>query len=304
MQPTQGKPRIFAVINRKGGVAKTTTAVHLAHGLARQLLQRVDTPEKEEESEAIKIKEQYFEVKGHVLLIDLDPQGNCAQSLGVKHGSADMGEFLVGRQTMREAMVSADRSAEGYPRPNLWLIPASENLATAKIELINRAFSHSLMGKGSASDLSMLLVERLGPVVGRFSYIILDCPPTLDALAQAVYQFADAAIVPVKLDYLSTSGAGRHVTDVRQAQTAGINIKIHTIVPTFYVANQRLDRDMLQLLETWYGKRAIAEPIPRSQKVAEAPALSGLTLFEFDEKRESPATTAYSDLVKRIYHGE
>ena len=107
----------------------------------------------------------------------------------------------------------------------------------------------------------------------------------------------------MKPDYLSTSGAGRHVSDVRRAQTAGIDIKIHTILPTFYVQQQRLDRDMLALLEGWYGKRTLADPVPRSQKVAEAPASNGLTLFEFDAKRESPATIAYQSLVERVYDG-
>lgn len=306
MSGTNGRKqdRIFAVINRKGGVAKTTTAVHLAHGLSRRLLERVTVKgmSAEEKGRYLQIGNRYFEIKGHVLLIDLDPQGSCAQALGVDPGAADIGEFLVGRQGVREALISADRPQDGLPRPNLWLMPSSDNLAAAKIELVNRSFSQAMMG-GNPNGLTTLLDEKLGPIAGRFRYIIIDCPPTLDALSRAVYQFADAAIVPVKPDYLSTSGAGRHVSDVRQAQMAGIDIKIHTIVPTFYVQQQRLDRDMVALLEEWYGKPVISEPIPRSQKVAEAPATSGQTLFEFDLKRESPATVAYHRLVERIYHG-
>lgn len=301
----KSQDRIFAVINRKGGVAKTTTAVHLAHGLSRKLLQPVDAKRlsAEEKRNHLKIGNRYFAITGHVLLIDLDPQGSCAQALGLDPGIADVGEFLVGRQTIRDALLPADRTEAGYPRPNLWLLPSSDNLAAAKIELINRSFSQAMMNGNHSDGLTNLLNERLGPISDRFEYIIIDCPPTLDALARAVYQFADAAIVPVKPDFLSTSGAGRHVNDVRRAQTAGIDIKIHTILPTFYVQQQRLDRDMLTLLEEWYGKRTLAEPVPRSQKVAEAPASDGLTLFEFDAKRESPATAAYQSLVERVYDG-
>lgn len=297
--------RIFAVINRKGGVAKTTTAVHLAHGLSRKLLKPVDATNlsDEEKDRHLQIGNYFYAIMGHVLLIDLDPQGSCAHALGLNRHKADVGEFLVGRQTIREALLSADRTDDGYPRPNLWLLPSSDNLAAAKIELINRSFSQVMMNGNANGGLTNLLDERLGPIASRFQYIIIDCPPTLDALARAVYQFADAAIVPVKPDFLSTSGAGRHVSDVRRAQTAGIDIKIHTILPTFYVHQQRLDRDMLALLEDWYGKRTLADPVPRSQKVAEAPASNGLTLFEFDTKRSSPATTAYQSLVERVYDG-
>ncbi|MGB1251341.1 MAG: ParA family protein [Candidatus Promineifilaceae bacterium] len=302
---TRQSERIFAVINRKGGVAKTTTAVHLAHGLSRKLLQSVDESSltENEKTNHLKIGNSYYSVTGHVLLIDLDPQGSCAQALGLTPDGADIGEFLVGRQSIRDALLSTDRTDDGYPRPNLWLLPSSDNLAAAKIELINRSFSQAMMNGAMNEGLTNLLNERLGPISDRFRYIIIDCPPTLDALSRAVYQFANAAIVPVKPDYLSTSGAGRHVSDVRRAQTAGIDIKIHTILPTFYVQQQRLDRDMLALLEGWYGKRTLADPVPRSQKVAEAPASNGLTLFEFDTRRESPATTAYQSLVERVYDG-
>lgn len=299
--------KIFAIINRKGGVAKTTTAVHLAHGLSRKLLKKLPVSKltSEEKDRLLKIGNEYFSIEGHVLLIDLDPQGSCAQALGVDPGNADVGEFLTGRQTIRDSLVTADRAEDGFPRPNLWLLPASDNLASAKIELINRSFSKAMMGGSpdSGGGLTTVLQDSLGDVVERFEYIIIDCPPTLDALSQAVYQFADAAIVPVKPDYLSTSGAGRHVSDVRRAQTAGIDIKIHTIVPTFYVNQQRLDRDMLTLLGEMYGARAIADPVPRSQRVAEAPASNGLTLFEYDVRRDSPATAAYHKLVERIFNG-
>ena len=306
MSTSKSPYRIFAVVNRKGGVAKTTTAVHLAHGLSRKLLQEVDITDLDQEvvNQLAEINGRYYQIKGHVLLIDMDPQGSCSQALGVESGSADVGEFLIGRQSIRDAVITADRQEDDLPRPNLWLLPSSDNLASAKIELINRSFSQAMMGKSENSDLTSLLTDRLGVVAERFDYIIIDCPPTLDVLSRAIYHFSDAAIVPVKADFLSTSGAGRHVNDVRQAQLAGINIKIHTIVPTFFVRQQRLDKDMLTLLGDLYGNRVIAEPIPRSQKVAEAPASNGTTLFEFDQKGESPATTAYQNLVERVYNGK
>lgn len=303
---TNGKrPKIYAIVNRKGGVGKTTTAITLAHGLSRRLLSKVSPEDRDKTSMPIfEYGGQDFVIRGHVLLIDLDPQGHCASGLGLKPEGADIGELLAGRQTIQEAVVSADRSDDGLPRPNLWLIPASDNLAKVKIELIGQSLSQMLMGGsgGSQGSLVHVLEDRLKLAIDRFSYIIIDCPPTLDALATAVYQFADAAIVPVKPDYLSTSGAGQHLTEILSAQSAGIKIQVHTIVPTFTVERQKLDQEMLEVIKTTYGQHVLADPIPRSQKVAEAPAYHQ-TLFEFDLSAESPATVAYESLVTRIYHG-
>lgn len=296
------KNKIYAIVNRKGGVAKTTTAIQLAHGLARMLLSPVKPAEKDSPGNLIELEGQSYQVTGHVLLIDLDPQGNCATSLGVKTNGSDIAELLAGRQKLTESVVSADRAEDGFPRPNLWLLPATPRLADAKQELILSNFLGMINARQSADSVPLLAIleERLKLAVDRFAYIIIDCPPTLDALSNAVYHFADAAIVPVKLDYLSAAGAAHHVTDIRQAQTEGIDINIQAIVPTFYVSRQVLDQNILEALRKSYGPGRVAEPIPKAQVVAEAPAFrGGATLFEYAP--ESAATVAYNKLVKRVY---
>lgn len=296
-----GRKKVLAVVNRKGGVAKTTTAINLAHGLSRKLMRRVspaDLPKISDPQNVFQFHDHSYYLLGHVLLIDFDPQGHCARGLGIDPGQADIGEVLLEQQHLTEAVISADRSEEDLPRPNLWLLPSSDNLENAKDIL--RLQTMSLSTKRNYS-LLRILTDRLNMAIERFTYVVMDCPPALDAFTQAVYQFADAAIVPVKPDYFSMAGTGQHITNIFEAQVRGIDIKIHTIVPTFNVERQVLDRQMVEELEQKYGN-IVSMPIPRSQLVAEAPSFQK-TIFEFDPRFLNPATLAYQELVDRVYYG-
>ena len=278
------KATIYAVVNRKGGVGKTTTAVTLGHGLARMI-----------------------EGSGHVLIVDLDPQGNVSTSLGLTTNGKDIAGVLTGNVPLEEAIMPADRSQDGGPsRPNLWVLPASDALADAKLSLVaNAALSTVLDQFGGqatkAVPTDQLLHTYLAKAEATFDYIILDCPPSLDMLGTAVYHFADEAIVPVKVDYLGVGGTARHTQDIIAAQAKGIDIKVGVVVPTFVRPREILARQMLQALIDSYGSSRVAAPIPQSVVVEQAPAAGGLTIFEYAP--ESLPGQSYWKLVEKVYHG-
>lgn len=280
---------VIAVANNKGGVSKTTTACNLADGLAKSLI--VDG-----------------EVTGGVLLIDLDPQGNAADFFGLRDAVFhDQGNpegycisyLLKGEASLKESIVSADRSDEGLPRPNLYLIPASRELEYVAEELLQLDFAASRRPSRKQVPLNDVLSHRLTDAHGLFNYIIIDCPPKLDIFKNAVYNFADYVIVPTRADYISVVGAVQHTQDLERLRTElGVKAQVAFVLPTMVSSRQRMDRQMRQDLINTYGKSHVATPIPLSVKAKESPGAGGQSLFEYAP--DSDPAKAYMDLVHKV----
>jgi chromosome partitioning protein len=272
----QNNPRIFAVVNRKGGVGKTTTAVTLAHGLARKL-----------------------NGNGHALIVDLDPQGNVASSLGFIDFDYTVADLLEGKASLESCCFELGLDNES--REGLWVVPADDDLQYTKEQVLVEAGINSVMQsrrRGQQAQLKPDLIKRrfMGSEV--FDFIILDCPPSLDILRDDVYSFADAAIVPVKPDYLGAAGTAQHTDDIREAQKHGLEIEIAQLVPTFYRQREILANQMLDSLRRKYGQSKVGEPIPQAV-ILERASAAGKTIFEYAP--ESAAALAYQELVDSIW---
>lgn len=273
---------VLASINRKGGVAKTTTAVNLAHGLARRLA----------ENEG-----------GNVIIVELDPQGDVSRALGISSQDKCISKVLTGHVSLRESIVSANRAGEGGPsRPNLYVLPASDRLKRAKSYLVAQsalASANFKLDDEETVPIDDLLVYHLSPLKSAFKFIIVDCPPSLDLLETAVYKFADQAVVPVKVDFHGAAATVNHTSNILSEQESGIDIKIGAVVPTFVRSRQKLAQQMLKSLERRYGKHVVSDPIPGTVIVEQSPARGGLTLFE--SAPDSEPTRAYQSLVDKFY---
>jgi chromosome partitioning protein len=263
---------IYAVTNRKGGQGKTTLATSLAQRIAQKL------PDK------------------RVLIIDVDPQGHAGAALGLQTNGHCISQLLLGTAGIKEVIVPADRSKDGGPsRPNLFVVPASDRLADAKTELEIRSFVSR--GKRNEVNIDTILEDKLGPIIGVFAYIFIDCPPSLDRLAPAVYGFADKVIVPIKMAYLDSDGARQQLENVLEAQSNGASVQIGHVVPTFFRARELVARETLLQLARLYPDH-IAFPIPQSAIVEQAQAAGQMTVFEY-EPSSTPAK-AMDRLVKKI----
>ncbi|MCA9963572.1 MAG: ParA family protein [Anaerolineales bacterium] len=280
---------VISVENRKGGVAKTTTAVTLADELARRI-----RPNGE-----------------RVLIVDTDPQGDAARALDLVPGDRCISNLLIGKSGLRENIISAHDKPDVYDRSNLYLIPASDKLPTvaeqifrdngAMAELAQRITNarQRAVAEAQIKEIDDVFLEALEPLKTHFRYIIIDCPPTLGVLRTAIHKFADYAIVPVIPDYHSVAQTASHTRDIQEDRTQfGAKIRILTLIPTKAEVRHTLTAEMLAQLQEVYGHRLIAEPVPKLTAVAQSPAMGGLTIFQHEP--ESKAAEAYAKLVDRV----
>ena len=156
----------------------------------------------------------------------------------------------------------------------------------------------------SGFNLDTVLADALRPLLEQFDFIVIDCPPKLDTLKRAVYNFADEVVVPVKTDHISLVGARQHTDDLYSLQKEDphkFKARVSLVIPTMQPSRQVLAMQVIEQMEAFYGRDLVSTPIPESVYVKEAPAAGGRTLFEYAPS--SAPSVAYAGIVERIYNG-
>ncbi len=251
-------PRVLAIANQKGGVGKTTTAVNLGAALA--------------------------ELGFRVLVVDLDPQGNATTGLGI-----------VGRNVQASVydVIMSDSAAEDCVEPtslkNLFVIPATIDLAGAEIELVP-TFSRELK-----------LRRALHEIRDDYDFILIDCPPSLGLLTVNGLAAADDVIVPIQCEYYALEGLGqllRNVALVRNNLQPGLEVR--GIVLTMYDARTKLADQVEQEVREHFGPKVYRTVVPRTVRLSEAPSF-GQPIIVFDST--SRGAIAYRELAKEVSRG-
>jgi len=257
--PTRAKgPKIIAVTNQKGGVGKTTTAINLGAALA--------------------------DAGKHVLLVDLDPQGNASTGLGIE---AQDRAFTTYDLLLDEAPLADVIHETAFK--NLLIAPATTDLSSADIELV------------SNEKRSFLLYDALRqPAIDAYSFdcILIDCPPSLNLLTVNAMVAAHSVLVPLQSEFFALEGLSQLMLTIREVrETANARLRIEGIVLTMYDSRNNLSQQVEADARENLGDLVFKTMIPRNVRVSEAPSYA-LPVLSYDPS--SKGSKAYRALAKEM----
>jgi chromosome partitioning protein len=216
------------------------------------------------------------------LLVDIDSQSNATSSLGINKNKIQGGTY--------EALLGIG-SATSYTLYNsglkLWVLPASPAMAGAEIELVN------------LEKREQRLIQALEPVIDKYDYILIDCPPSLGLLTiNGLVAARDGVIIPVQCEYLALEGLGQLTFTLDRIRT-GIfpGLKIRGVLLTMFDARTNLANDVVSEVQKHFPGLVFKAIIPRSVRLAESPSY-GVPISIYDPK--SNGAIAYQMLTEEI----
>ena len=246
----------LAIINQKGGVGKSTTAVNLAATLGEQ--------------------------KYKVLVVDLDAQGNATGGFGYDKTNCEISTY----DCLLDDEVKTEEAIVKVETENVWLIPATIELAGAESELVQ------------AIAREMRLKEALDEIDGVFDFILIDCPPSLGQLTVNALAGTDKLIIPIQCEFYALEGLSKIIDSMNMVKKR-INreLEIFGVVITMYDKRTTLARQVSEEVEKFFGKKMFKTKIPRTVRLSEAPGY-GEPITTYDSK--SKGAEAYRDLAKEV----
>ncbi len=261
-------PRVIAIANQKGGVGKTTTAINLGTALAA--------------------------VGERVLVLDLDPQGNASTGLGIAADARHLTsyEVLTGEATLLEASVQT-------AVPGLHVVPANNDLVGVESALSNdntRAFKlRDAVG-------ALIGQQRARPQDPPYSYVLIDCPPSLNVLTLNAMSAAHAVLVPVQCEFFALEGISQLKDTIDQIRaTLNPQLQIQGVVLTMHDQRTSLSREVAENVRAFFGPKVYETVIPRNTRVAEAPSHGKpILLYDYD----CAGSQAYIRLATEIIERE
>ncbi len=256
--------RVLALANQKGGVGKTTTAINLGTALAA--------------------------IGEEVLVIDLDPQGNASTGLGIDRARRHIStyEVMAGEAKLAQAVVPT-------AVPRLSIAPSTMDLLGLELEMAPSADrAHRLRG----------ILKDMGrsESLKKISYVLIDCPPSLNLLTINALAAADAVLVPLQCEFFALEGLSQLLRTVEQVRGAlNPRLTIQGIVLTMFDPRNNLSAQVVADVRNFMGDKVYETMIPRNVRVSEAPS-HGKPVLLYDLK--CAGSQAYLRLASEVIQRE
>ncbi len=229
-------PRILTLANQKGGVGKTTTAINLATALAA--------------------------IGERVLIVDLDPQGNASTGLGISRVDRDVSSYdlLMGDTKVAAAAVMTSV-------PNVAIVPSTLDLLGVELTIAQQA-DRAFRLRDAFKAMSDLTIN--GQAV---SYVLIDCPPSLNLLTINALVAADAVLVPLQCEFFALEGLSQLLQTIEQIRTTlNPRLSIQGVVMTMFDRRNNLSEQVLADVRSEMGSLVYDTVIPRNVRLSEAPS--------------------------------
>ncbi|WRS30818.1 ParA family protein [Actinomycetaceae bacterium MB13-C1-2] len=248
--PVPAQTVVMAVANQKGGVGKTTTAVNIAAAFALGGL--------------------------NVLVVDGDPQGNASTALGVAHspGTPSTYEVLVNEKGLSDVIQSCPDV------PNLWVCPATIDLAGVEVELVDEPERASFLKQA----IDELLDQARRGEFPKPDVVVIDCPPSLGLLTLNAFVASTELLIPVQAEYYALEGLSLLLSTVgRIRQEMNPSLQEPTLLVTMLDSRTNLGADVAEEVRNHFGDQVVEAVIPRLVRISEAPSF-GQTILTYDPK--------------------
>jgi chromosome partitioning protein len=265
-----GGPRVISIANQKGGVGKTTTAINLGTALAA--------------------------VGERVLVLDLDPQGNASTGLGISPEARIKTSYdvLTGEASLLECCLAT-------AVPGLYVVPANNDLVGVEAALANDGTRPFKLRDAVGALIGQ---QRSRPQDPPFSYVLIDCPPSLNVLTLNAMSAAHAVLVPVQCEFFALEGISQLKDTIDQIRaTLNPGLEIQGVVLTMHDQRTSLSKEVAENVRAFFGPKVYETVIPRNTRVAEAPSHGKpILLYDYDCAGSQAYIRLATEIINRERH--